>query len=552
MTEGLRFRGLTLKLLLALVGAMVLITAGQGLYSALQTRRGLERSAYRSADRIADVVRRSTRASMVRNNREQIQEVMDNIAAGPASGPGIVRMRIFNKEGQIIYSTDKAEIGRAVDNRSDPACKACHTQGMPLVRLSPSERMRVFREADGSRTLGVIVPVENEKACSGADCHAHDPSQRVLGVLDVNTSLKEADRATAASLEQSFVALLVSGAVGAAVAILFVLLMVRRPISQLMEGTRRVAGGDLDHVIRVDTRDEMGVLAAAFNDMTRRLKEAMQVVHHWNETLQRRVSEKTQELQRAQEHLLKVERMATLGRLAAIIAHEINNPLAGIRTYARLLQKRGGRPDHVMDEEDLRCLSLMESEAARCGDIVMGLLQFSRKEPIHLERHGISQLAEEALRLVKHRLDLQNLEVRKNFAPDLPELSCNGQQVVQAIIAVLINASEAMPTEGTLEVGTGADEDGKGVWVRVKDTGVGMDEKTLENIFEPFYSTKEETRGVGLGLAVVYGIVQRHGGRTEVQSQPRQGSTFTLHFPLEPPVQAAGKTHEEKAEQVVT
>lgn len=110
-------------------------------------------------------------------------------------------MRIFNKEGEIIYSSDKAEIGRAVDNRADPACKACHTQGMPLVRLSPSERMRVFREAYGSRTLGVIVPIENEKACSGADCHAHDPGQRVLGVLDVNTSLKEADHATAASLE---------------------------------------------------------------------------------------------------------------------------------------------------------------------------------------------------------------------------------------------------------------------------------------------------------------------------------------------------------------
>jgi two-component system NtrC family sensor kinase len=544
------FRSLTLKLLLAVVGAMVLITAGQGLFSALHIRRGLETAAYREAEGIADLVRRSTRASMLEYDREGVQEMMDSIAAGPSSGHGIVRMRIFNKSGQIIYSSDKGEIGKVVDNRTDPACVACHRQGRPPVQLDSSERMRTFREPGGSRTLGVIQPVENEKACSEAECHAHDPGQRILGVLDVNRSLQQADRATALSLKQMLVVLLVSVAAAAAVAVLFVLLIVRKPVALLIEGTQRAAAGDLAHVIRIDSRDELGVLAADFNDMTRKLREAMDVVRDWNVTLQERVAERTDELQRAQDHLLRVERMATLGRLAAIIAHEINNPLAGIRTYARLLQKRGGKPGHVMDEEDLRCLGLMESEAARCGDIVLGLLQFSRKEPIHLEKHAISQLAEEALRLVKHRLDLQNLQVIRHLAPDLPELACNGQQVVQALIAVLINACEAMPGEGTLEVSTGAEAEGAGVWVRVQDTGVGMDAKTLEGIFEPFFSTKQETSGVGLGLAVVYGIVQRHGGRIEVQSEPGQGSAFTLHFPLEPPDRSAGEPREGKTRRL--
>ena len=544
------FKSLTLKLLLAVVGAMVLVTAGQGLFSALHLRRGLEASAYRAAEGIADLVRRSTRASMLEYDREGVQEIMDAIAAGPASGPGIVRMRIFNKNGQIIYSSDKGEIGMVVDNRTDPACVACHGHGQPLVQLSSSERMRTFRERDGSRTLGVIQPIENEGACSEAECHAHEPGQRILGVLDVNRSLQQADKATALSLEQMLVVLLVSVAAAAAVAVLFVFLIVRKPVSELIEGTQRVAAGDLDYVIRIASRDELGVLAADFNDMTRKLREAMDVVRDWNETLQKRVAERTEELQRAQDHLLRVERMATLGRLAAIIAHEINNPLSGIRTYARLLQKRGGQPGHVMDEEDLRCLGLMESEAARCGDIVLGLLQFSRKEPIHLEKHAIGQLAEEALRLVKHRRDLQDLEVRKSLPPGLPELACNGQQVVQALIAVLINACEAMPGEGRLEVSTGAEEDGGGVWVRVKDTGVGMDARTLECIFEPFFSTKRETSGVGLGLAVVYGIVQRHGGRVEVQSEPGGGSAFTLHFPLEPPARSTGKPREERTRQL--
>jgi two-component system NtrC family sensor kinase len=410
--------------------------------------------------------------------------------------------------------------------------------------------MRTFREPDGSRTLGVIQPIENEKACSEAECHAHDPGQRILGVLDVNTSLQQADRAMALSLEQMLVVLLVSVAVAAAVAILFVLLIVRKPVTKLIEGTRQVAAGGLDYVIRIDSHDELGILAGAFNEMTRKLKEAMEVVRHWNETLKKRVAERTEELQRAQDHLLRVERMATLGRLAAVIAHEINTPLAGIRTYARLLQKRGARPGHAMDEEDLRCLGIVESEATRCGDIVLSLLQFSRKEPIHLEKHAINELVEEALRLVKHRLDLQNLEVRRDMPPHLPELACSGQQVVQALIAVLINACEAMPGVGTLEVSTGVADDANGVWVRVKDTGVGMDAKTLEHAFEPFFSTKQETSGVGLGLAVVYGIVRRHGGRIEVQSEPRLGSAFTLHFPLEPPPQSDGKPREEKDEPV--
>lgn len=337
------------------------------------------------------------------------------------------------------------------------------------------------------------------------------------------------------------VAVGVTVVVVSAVVVLFILLWVNRPMRNLLEGTRRVAAGDLDHAIPITSHDEMGRLAAAFNDMTRRLKESMQVVQHWNEALQRRVDEKTEELNQAQRHLLRVERMATLGKLAAIIAHEINNPLAGIRTYAKLLKKRAERSERAFTEEDGRQLGFIESEAARCGEIVKGLLEFSRKAPVRLARQDISALAEEALRLVQHRFTLQGVEVRKDLKEDLPEFSCSGQQVVQALLAVLINACEATPGEGAVEVGTGAELDGQGVWVRVKDCGVGMDEATQERIFEPFFSTKESASGVGLGLAVVYGIVTGHGGRIDVESKPKEGTAFTLRFPLEPPAALAAE-----------
>jgi two-component system NtrC family sensor kinase len=523
------FHGLTIKLMATLVAAMVLTTGGLGLYTTYRHRAGLQEAVYQSADRIADLVRRSARSSMLQNNTQQLHEIMDTIA----TEPGMVRLRIFNREGRIIYSTEKAERGTMVNKQAE-ACVACHAQGKPLVKPEKSDRIRIFREQDGARTVGIIQPIENEAACYNAPCHAHGASDKILGVLDVNMSLEKVDRAMTTFVSKTFTGVALSVLLAAVLAVLFTFLLVHKPFRLLLEGTQKVAAGNLDHVIRVSSHDEMGILAAAFNDMTRRLKEAMQVIQHWNETLQKKVSSKTEELQRAQSHLLRMERMATLGRLAAIIAHEINNPLAGIRTYAKLLRKRLAKQNNTLGEEDVRYLALMESEAARCGDIVNDLLKFSRKQPLRLERHDASHLVEESLRLVQHRLDLQNIDVRKQLDPDLPELSCNGQQIVQALIAIMINACEAMPQEGVLEVSTSLAPGKAGILFKITDTGTGMDADTIEHIFEPFFSTKEETYGVGLGLAVVYGIVKRHGGEIDVYSEPRRGTIFTLYFPLKP------------------
>ena len=525
-----RFPGLTLKLLVALVGTMALISGAQGFFFAYRHERDLEQVVMQAADRIVDLVRRSARSAMLDNNSSQLHEMMQTIG----SEPGMVRLRIFNREGMIMYSTEKAETGTQVDKQAE-ACTACHAQDKPMARLARPDRIRIFKERDGSRTMGIIMPIENERACWEADCHAHGPGEQVLGVLDVNLTLKDIDRSMRDAAVSRLVAIVGTIVLVSLVVILFILIWVSRPLKKLTDGTKKLAGGDLDHTISISSHDEMGTLALAFNDMARRLKESMQVIQHWNETLQKKVDQKSEELKQANDHLLKVERMATLGRLAAIVAHEINNPLSGIRTYAKLLKKKGSKANHVLSEEDVRYLGLMESEAARCGDIVKGLLEFSRNAPIRLQKHDISALAEESVRLVQHRFDLQSVEVKKDLKGDLPEFSCSSQQVVQSLIAILINACEAMPNEGVLSISTGIEPDSTGVWVKIQDSGVGMDDATIEHIFEPFFTTKEEGRGVGLGLAVVYGIVHRHGGRIDVSSRPKQGSCFTLHFPLEPP-----------------
>jgi len=530
-------RSLSAKLASALVLSVLLFQGGLGVVGALYQRADLNQVTSQGADRIADVVRLSVRNAMLRNDREQLREIMRSIAREP----GVARLRVFNKTGEINWSTEAGEIGTLVDKRAEQ-CTACHAGDAPFQRLDRPDRIRVFRPTGGGpRVMGVIMPVENEPACSAADCHFHPTGQTVLGVLDVQVSLAEADAVFAAGLWRTAGGILLSVTAVTLVAVLFVVVWVERPVRALLEGTRRVADGVLDKPILYDSGGEMAFLARSFNDMTRRLQEAMQVIRHYNETLEQKVEAKTRELKSAQDHLLRMERMATIGRLAAIMAHEINNPLAGIRTYAKLLMKRADRASAASgappDDEGRRQLELIESEAARCGEIVKGLLQFSRKKPLVAEPNDLNILAEEALRLVQHRLDLQSVDVRRHFAPSPLMLQCSGQQIAQALLALFINACEAMPGDGALTVETGAEEGG--AWVRVRDTGVGMDAETQARVFEPFFSTKEDAHGVGLGLSVVESIVARHGGRVDLESAPGQGTAFTLHFPLSPPATAA-------------
>ncbi len=530
MAVSWRTRGLAVKLLIPLLGIVLLIVSIEWTLAGRRHRKDLENVVFRSAERLADVVRRSGRSSMLRNNREQIREIMDTIAAEP----GIVRLRIFDQEGRISYSTDGKEKGHVVFS-SPKGCGRCHPDESPTAMPQVRRCSRTFREEDGSRTAGIIQPILNEPSCYEAECHAHPPDLKTLGFVDVNVSLEEVDRFAAEIRSHRIIGLILVLLSVSGVVVLFIIWMVDRPIQRLLEGTERVAEGNFDHTIPITTRDELGMLAAAFNDMARRVQTSIQVMQNWNEVLQKRVEEQTGELKRTQEHLYRMDRMATLGKLSAMIAHEINNPLTGIRTSAKLLQRRSQKGTGSCGEEDLQHLSLIERESARCGEIVKDLMDFSRKAALRLEMEDAGHLTTEALRLVQHRLDEQGIQPKTAFSEDLPKVSCSGQQIVQALLAILINASEAMPDGGIVELRTGADSILDEVWISIMDDGAGMDGETLKHAFDPFFSTKEEVHGVGLGLAVAHGIVRRHGGRIEVTSEPAKGSVFTVHLPLTPP-----------------
>jgi two-component system NtrC family sensor kinase len=282
---------------------------------------------------------------------------------------------------------------------------------------------------------------------------------------------------------------------------------------------------------------EFAYLGGSVNKMAQELQRANAELVEWAQTLERRVDEKTAELRQAQEQMVRVERMASLGKLAAVVAHEINNPLASVVTYSKVLLRRYNARANQSDEgrESLEILEAIASESARCGEIVSNMLLFARRTGSRMEPTNVNQIIERSLFLIKHKMDLAQVKADLDLSSHLADILCDPAQIEQALLALCINAVEAMPHGGTLTIRTAPTKSG-GVQAAVEDTGVGMDDEVRSHVFEPFFTTKGEGegKGLGLGLAVVYGIVQRHNGSIDVASAPGQGTRFTVILPAAP------------------
>jgi two-component system NtrC family sensor kinase len=520
---------LATKLTACLVGSMVLLFGFLGYLNLRLHRQHLEEMVFVSADRISDLIRRSIRYSMLRDQREEAYQIIKTIG----HQPGITKVRIFNKEGRITLSTDPEEVGKFVDKKAE-ACYACHAQAQPLTRLDRPDRMRIYVARNGERVLGLISPIENEADCSNAACHAHSTTgNQVLGVLDADLSLGPVDRSLAQrqrklAMFTGFSILTVS-----LISVGLIWVMVRKPVGELAKATRHVAEGDLDYTIPVTSEDEIGSLAASFNRMTAELKKARGEILEWGRTLEQRVNQKSEELERAYKQLVQAEKMVSLGKLAAVVAHEINNPLAGILTYTKLVSRmadKGFDGTHRLAEAK-NYLQIIDGEIRRCGAIVKNLLTFARQAAFNPQKNDLNSIVERCVLLVGHQLELQSIDLDKDLAPGPPSLYCDAGQMQQALLALLMNAVEAMPHGGRLKVSTSSDAARRTCFIRVSDEGPGIPEDVLPHIFEPFFTTKEEGKGVGLGLAVAFGIVQQHGGNIEVASTRQKGTTFTVTLP---------------------
>jgi len=492
------------KLIVA-VGSVALIIIGffsYGILSAL--RQQLIGEVRRSAHQLSETVKSSTHYDMLLNQRESVYRIITTIG----KQDGIKKVRIFNKDGAISFSTDHLDVGQMVDKRAE-ACYACHAVDQPLERLPIPERTRIFQLPGSGRVLGIISPIYNEPSCWQSSCHAHEPTKKVLGVLDISMSLDDVDRDIASSQKR----LLLFGivAIGAVSAMIYLLVnrIVLKPLNQIAAATRKVAAGDLHYKIALTKRDEIGILADSFNGMTQKLSEA-------------------------QRQIYQSEKLAAVGQLAAGVAHEINNPLTGVLSYASFLLKRAeDRPDFKED------LEVIVRETKRCREIVKGLLDFARQLPPEKQACDITEIVERAVRIVQIQLAAHRVELRRNLRTDLPKIHVDANQLQQVLVNLLLNANVAIGEGGgTITLATdfaaregGARNQAQAIELRVSDTGCGIPPANLQRIFDPFFSTKG-AKGTGLGLAVAWGIVEKHNGRIEVESEVGKGTTFRVLLPI--------------------
>ncbi len=400
-------------------------------------------------------------------------------------------------------------------NKKTEACYMCHAADLPLERVPVSERVRTFKSAKGVNTFGIIDPIYNEPGCWQSSCHAHTRSQTVLGVLDITMSMAEVERAARAGQVRLVTFALVAVFATSLMIYWLVGRIVLRPVRKIAAVTRKVAEGDLSQKVHLKNKDELGQLADSFNDMMQKLADA-------------------------QRQLLQANKLASVGRLAAGVAHEINNPLTGVLTYSSFLLKRAGQDSELRED-----LEVIVRETKRCREIVKGLLDFSRQSVS--ERHSVpvNQIVHDACRIVKNPLSMQKTNIVLQLGENLPPIHADASRMQQVLVNLLVNAGDAMEeVGGTITVATDLVEDAgleagpegpkAAVRIRVTDTGSGIEKKDLDKIFEPFFSTKG-TRGNGLGLAIVWGIVEGHGGRLTVDSVVGKGTTFTILLPLARP-----------------
>jgi two-component system NtrC family sensor kinase len=515
---------LSVKLAAVIVVVTLLILGTFVVVAVRVQRQYLTDEVVRSAALFSDTVKSSTYHFMLEDRRAEVYRIMETIGRQE----GVQRVRIFNKEGLITFSTDPHEIGGSVDKQAE-SCYACHATDQPIVRLALSSRSRIY--GNGGRILAMVTPIYNEPSCSTSACHAHPETQRVLGVVDIGLSLAEVDRGMA-NLERRTL-LLSSLAVLGLVAIVGVATrrFVVSPVSQLMKATRRVARGDLDHEIPVRASDEIGVLAGSFNEMTQSLRQARVEIRRLMEGLEHQVEERTAALRAAQTQLIQSEKMASLGKLAASIAHEINNPLSGILTTAKLLLRtlQEGPVDDRSRASFTRQLALVERETQRCTAIVRNLLDFARQREPTLKATDVDACLDEALSLVRNQIAIQGIVLDRR-RDGVPPVQGDYGQLRQVFLNVILNACEAMGHGGTLTVATRPATGAAAVEVEIADTGTGIAPEHLSKIFDPFFTTKE--KGTGLGLSVVYGVVERHGGKIDLSSEVGKGTTMRIHLPV--------------------
>lgn len=475
--------------------------------------------------------------SMLENDQTSLQRTLDLID----TMSGIDNVSMYDKNNNLVYTS----IIDGSTKHSDPDCINCHqdfdqmfSRDEKSYRIIDANSECIMNPNIGDkkvRSLMIKSPILNNPSCSTAACHAHTPEEKVLGSLIIKMPLEQMDNAQQESTADYFLLAALMTVLLILSLILFTNKKIKKPLNELIEASLSVTRGDKNTRLKIKPNQlsDMRMVSIAFNEMLDNLQKATIELQNWSHQLEYKVQKKSEELGQAQNELINIERIASLGKLSLSVAHEINNPLSGILVYTKLVHKQLSNPN--LDQEKIatmmKHLKFIESETKRCGDIVKGLLDFSRKDQEGFETRHLHEILSDTVELMDHPMKIANIHFLSDFSAKKDLISCSPNQIKQACVAILVNASEAVSENGEVVVHT-FNPDDEHIRIEFIDNGVGIDEEDIAYIFEPFFSTKKKASGIGLGLSIVHGIVQSHNGKIDVKSERGKETVIAINFPL--------------------
>ncbi len=488
-----------------------------------------------NGNNLGAIVEGSLYKSMLENDKSTLHSTLDIIN----TMPGIDDVNLYDQNNSLAYSSFTAES----EHHSNPDCLSCHSNLDEMFSVRERSYLIIDEKSDcsmnpgkpGQRHMLIRRPILNEVSCYTASCHAHTGSDEVLGSLIIRMPLKDLDSALKKSSVDFLILSLVITAAVLSVLIWFTRKRIKDPLHSIIAASEAVSAGEVNTRLAIGPHllDDMKKVSNAFNNMLDNLDRAASELENWSKQLEYKVQKKSEELSEVQNELINVERIASLGKLSASVAHEINNPLSGILIYTKLIHKQIENQEisQMKRENILKQLKLIESETKRCGDIVKGLLDFSRKDQDDFENKHLNEILQGTYELMMHHIRIANITFLTDLSASRDIIWCSPNQIKQACIAIIVNASEAVSEKGEIIIRT-RNTDNNSVRLEISDNGCGIPPEDIPHIFQPFFSTKRDARGIGLGLAIVHGIVTNHSGKIEVDSVVGRGTTVSLIFPL--------------------
>jgi two-component system NtrC family sensor kinase len=491
----------------------------------------LEGVIQQNGDNVVMLVEGALYDHMLENNRMGLRHTLDIIN----QMPGIEDVNMYDAQNNLAHSS--SHLGD--DHYSNPNCKDCHDNlNVMFPRTEKSFKIiNMDNECEMSdleqdqRMLMIKSPILNEPSCYTNVCHAHQETEELLGSLIIRIPLNELD----ASVQKTLFLAGLTTLLLVSFLMYYTRRQIRRPLIEIIKASEAVALGD--RKVRLESPPvllhDLRLVSIAFNKMLDNLQAATDELENWSQQLEYKVQKKSEEISEIQNELIHIERIASLGKLSSSVAHEINNPLSGVLTYTKLVHKHVSKMELHDEEKEsmLRYLNVIENETKRCGDIVKGLLDFSRSDKVDFKPFHLHRLLKETYMLIEHQMKIENIIFQTDFSATNDLILCNGNQIKQAGIAILMNASEAILENGIILIRTTNPDDAH-ITVEITDNGSGIAHEDIPHIFEPFFSTKEKASGIGLGLAIVHGIVQNHHGKIDVDSELGNGTTIFVELPL--------------------